>query len=300
MRWALDPTDTPPAGLADLSLKEAAARWGLKKAGHAKAQALALGVELGCDEGGRPVWPAAAVPLGDRLALLPVDRAGWLERLQLGWLLTTPEAVALIPSHDRQRVAALDPHGRPFGPDRLRVALGPKVAAMLSQSLRLAELLQRFAAGEVIAGNDPAVIDMHAAATAGAARLAAATGCSPGAKPTGTLRALLRACGWLLKVAGRIKVRGDSRDVLTYTAARMPLPAGVDAEALAAGWLEQLRRPSGAVSLPTDGTHRGEKCPSEGPPPGTAPPRAWPAPPAVPIPWAAGPPPPPPAVPIAA
>lgn len=36
----------------------------------------------------------------------------------------------MIPSHDQQRIEALDPTGRPFAPDRLRVALAPKVSAL--------------------------------------------------------------------------------------------------------------------------------------------------------------------------
>lgn len=146
-----------------------------------------------------------------------------------------PEALALVPARDQAAVDALDPLGRPFEPDRLRVAIAPRVTAL--QALGLPALLQRFAAGEVIAANDPAVVALHATATAHRQQLAAATGCSPGVKATGTLRALLRAVGWELKRDGRIKARGSDRDAYQYRAERMALPAGVDAEALAAGWL---------------------------------------------------------------
>jgi hypothetical protein len=53
--------------------------------------------------------------------LLLADRDGLADRLRLGWILTTPEALTLIPSHDRQQLAALDADGR-----EVRIAsLGP-------------------------------------------------------------------------------------------------------------------------------------------------------------------------------
>lgn len=226
--------------------------------------------------------------------LLEADRDGLADRLRLGWLLTTPEAMELIPHHDQQRLAALAPGARPFAPDRLRVALAPKLAAL--QALGLPALLQRFAAGETIASTDPAVVELHATATAHRSQLAAAAGYGPAALPTGTLRALLRAVGWELQKAGRVKARGAERDAYTYRAQRVALPAGVDSDAIAAAWLEALRRPPvppGAKTPPIEKPCRGEKSPSAppGPPP---PPRiSWPPAPVVPIPWAAGPPKPP-------
>lgn len=231
--------------------------------------------------------------------LLEADRDGLADRLRLGWLLTTPEALALIPSHDQQRLAVLAADGRPFAPDRLRVALAPKLAAL--QALGLPALLQRFAAGETIASTDPAVVALHATATAHRSQLAAAAGQGPAAKATGTLRALLRAVGWELQKAGRVKARGAERDAYTYRAERVALPAGVDAEALAAAWLEALRRPPvppGAKSPPIEKPCMGQKSPSAppGPPP---PPRiSWPPAAVVPIPWAAGPPKPPRSAPL--
>ena len=79
-------------------------------------------------------------------ALIDADRDGLLDRLRLGWLLSRPEALALIPAHDRAAVVALDRTGRPFAPDRLLVALAPRVAAL--QALAVPALLERFAAGE--------------------------------------------------------------------------------------------------------------------------------------------------------
>ena len=52
----------------DLTLSEAGDRWGVSSANTIKARARALGVELRRESPTRTVWPAAAVPLGDRLA----------------------------------------------------------------------------------------------------------------------------------------------------------------------------------------------------------------------------------------
>jgi hypothetical protein len=222
-------------------------------------------------------------------AVIDADRDGLRDRLRLGWLLSTPEALALIPGHDWRAVAALDRSGRPFAPDRLRVALAPRVAAL--QALGLPALLERFAAGEVIAATDPAVIALHTLATAHRAQLAAAAGVSPGAKPTGTLRQLLAAVGWRLERAGRLKARGEGRDAYAYRAAPLALPEGVSAAALAMAWLAELQAPGpGAKSAPIGILCRGEKSPSGWPSPPPPVPERWPLAPAALIPW----PPPPP------
>jgi hypothetical protein len=226
------------------------------------------------------------------LELLEADRDGLRNRLRLGWLLTCPEALALIPAHDRAAVAALDRTGRPFAPDRLRVALAPRVAAL--QALGVPALLQRFAAGEVIAATDPAVVALHAAATAHRAQLAAAAGVSPGVKATGTLRALLQACGWQLERAGRINARTADRGALTYRAQGLALPEGVEAQALAAAWLAELQAPTatdpaGALFAPIENPYRGEKC-ATGNPGAPPPPRPWPLAPVAAVPWPAPPP----------
>jgi hypothetical protein len=234
-------------------------------------------------------WGLADAP--PSLQLLEADRDGLRDRLRLGWLLSTPAALALIPAHDAAAVAALDRTGRPFAPDRLRVALAPKVAAL--QALGLPQLLERFAAGETIAATDPAVIALHTTATAHRSQLAAAAGLSPRKLASGTLRALLEACGWQLLSAGRIKARGDGRDAYAYRAQRVELPEGVEAQALAAAWLAELEGPTaGAKTPPTWIPCRGEKSPT--PPPSGPPPHRhrWPLAPVPLIPWAAAPPPP--------
>ena len=227
------------------------------------------------------------------MELLQADRDGLADRLRLGWILTTPEALALVPEHDRQQIAALDPTGRPFEPDRLRVTLASRIAAL--QSLGVPGLLQRFAAGETIAATDPAIVALHATATAHRGQLAAAAGVSPAKLATGTLRALLQAIGWRLEKVGRIHARGADRGAYTYRAQRLALPEGVDAQALAEVWLTHLRQPlagrtGGAFSSPIEVLHRGEKSATSdhGPPrSGRIP---WPLAAVVSIPWAAGPP----------
>ena len=201
-------------------------------------------------------------------AVIDADRDGLRDRLRLGWLLATPEALALVGAHDQAAIAALDAKGRPFEPDRLRVAVAPRVAALLllgtdDRPRVLVELLERFAGGETIAASDPAVVALHLAATKTRATLAAAAGISPGVKEAGTLRALLQAIGWRLEVAGRVKARGTDRDAYTYTARREALPDGVEAEALAAVWLAELQAPmAGAKSSPMGFICRGEKSPT--------------------------------------
>ena len=221
------------------------------------------------------------------LELLEAERDGLRNRLRLGWLLTTPEALALVAAHDQAQIEALDPTGRPFEPDRLRVAIGQQISAL--QALGLPALLQRFASGEVIAANDPAVVDLHTTATIHRAQLAAAAGVSPAALPTGTLRALLAACGWRLEQAGRIKARGTDRDAYTYRARQLALPDGVDAQALAEAWIAELEAPiPGAKSSPTEIQYRGKKSPTGPPRPSWRHLQAC----AVAIPWPSPPPPP--------
>jgi hypothetical protein len=225
--------------------------------------------------------------------LLEADRDGLRERLRLAWLLTSPDARDLIPAHDAAAVAALDAAGRAFGPDRLRVTLGPRVTAL--RALGVPELLERFSAGETIAATDPAVIALHLNATAHRGQLAAAAGVSPGAKASGTLRAQLRAVGWELLSAGRIKTRSEARDAMAYRAAPVALPEGIDREALAAAWLEELAavaRSTGALFTHTENPYMGRKCPTP-PPPAAPPPRIpWPAAQSAALPWHTAPPPP--------
>jgi hypothetical protein len=232
----------------------------------------------------------AAVPSPE---LLEADRDKVRERLRLGFLLTSPEALALIGAHDRAAVVALDRTGRPFAPDRLRVAHGPRVAAF--HALKVPELLERFQAGETIAATDPAVLTLHANATAHRGQLAAAAGVSPGKLASGTLRALLEAIGWELVSAGRIHTRDEHRGAMAYRAAPVALPEGVDRDALEAVFLAELAAAAGsagALFAHTEKPCMEEKCANPPPPPLPPPLRAWPSAPPAALPWHTAPPPP--------
>ncbi|MFN9548364.1 MAG: hypothetical protein ACK6AD_15085, partial [Cyanobacteriota bacterium] len=224
------------------------------------------------------------------LELLEADRDKLADRIRQGWLLTTPDAIALVPAHDWLAITRLDSGGRPFAPDRLKVTLAPKVAAL--QALGIPALLERFAGGDVIAATDPALLALHATATAHHRQLTDTLGVSPGKLPTGTLRSLLRAIGWKLERAGRIHTREEEGEAFacTYSAAPIPLPEGVSWEALTAKWLAELRE-GGAKNDPIEKLHRVEKCTIA--PPHPSPPllKRWPLAPAVAIPWPSDPPP---------
>jgi hypothetical protein len=225
------------------------------------------------------------------LDLLSADEDRPTDRLRLGWLLSCPEALAAIPEHDWLATERLDPeHGRAFAPDRLRVTLAPKVAAL--QALGVPALMERFGRGETIAATDPAVLALHATATAHRDDVVGTLGVSPGKLASGTLRStlrnLLRAVGWELTRVGRIHTRSDDRGACTYRAAPLALPAGVSWEALTAKWLKELRE-GGAKNDPMKKPHRVEKCANHIPRPSPPPLRPWPLAPAVAIPWPSGP-----------
>jgi hypothetical protein len=220
--------------------------------------------------------------------LLTTDEDRPTDRLRFGWILSCSEALATIPAHDWLAVERLDPeHGQPFAPDRLRVSLAPKVVAL--QNLGVGALMERFGRGETIAATDPAVLALHATATAHCKALAATLGVSPGKKASGTLRTLLRAVGWELKRAGQIHTRGGDRGACTYVAAPLALPEGVSWEALAGKWLKELREGGQKIS-PMKNPHREESLANHplrsSPPPA----RRFRLAPAVVVAWPAGPP----------
>ena len=76
--------------LPDLTLQQAAARWGLSSPNAVKTRAARLGVALRREASNRTVWPAADVALGDRLA----------EHLQRpgATLASFPEALPSVPA----------------------------------------------------------------------------------------------------------------------------------------------------------------------------------------------------------
>ena len=116
------------------------------------------------------------------------------------------------------------------------------LAADLLRFLGLPELMTRFATGEDIADTDRAIVDLHCASIIYYRQLNTFLGVSPGDSPINTLRTLLKAVGWRLERAGRIKARtGGDRDVCTYTAQRVALPEGASWEALSAKWMAELQ-----------------------------------------------------------
>ncbi len=182
-------------------------------------------------------------------------------KLREGWILNTPEALALIPLHDQRAVLGLDPNGQLFGPDRLKVALAQRIAAYVA--LGLPQLLERFARGEVIRADDPQLTELHTNACAHGGQLVAQLGLSPGAYATGTARELLGAVGWKLSTAGRLKQRNGDRDLYTYTAAPLQLPQGLSWERLAAVFMAELEAGiAGAKNPHTENPAMAEKSPT--------------------------------------
>jgi hypothetical protein len=228
-------------------------------------------------------WALAGAP--PSLELLEADSNGLALRLRMGWLLSTPDALALVPTHDWLSIARLDSRGQPFAPDRLRETLAPSIAAL--QALGIPELLERFSKGETIAATDPAVVALHANANAYHRHLKIAVGISPGKLPTGTLKNLLHAVGWKLQRVGRVHTRNNERGAGTYRAQPVALPSGVDPEALASLWLEELRR-GGAKNDPIQKTYRVEKCATPSGVPVLPLMQRWPLAPVVAIPWPSG------------
>ena len=266
--WELQDSPTSPVGMDELlaaALLKPIAEEQLKAQDHALLEATAISPEaaavLAAKQRLSPAdqlslkrfqlakrWalPAdAAVPL----ELLEADRSSTREQLKTAYLLATPEALALVPDCDAAKIAALDPIGQqPFAPDRLRVTLGAKLMAL--RSLGLPALLKRLGQGETIRATDPAVLRLHATATAHKGQLIAATGISPGKKASGTLRALLNACGWILKSNGRVNSRGTERGAYLYKAAPLPVPDGVDKSQLQAAFLAELKAVNAGAKNP--------------------------------------------------
>ncbi len=150
-------------------------------------------------------------------------------------------------------------------------------------------LLERFGRGEVISATDPAVLALHATATAHHREVVDKLGVSPGKLASGTLRNLLRTVGWVLERVGQIHTRGGDRGACTYRAAPLALPEGVSWEALTAKWLKELRE-GGQKNDPMKKPHRVEKLANHPPRPSPPPLMRWPLAPAVAIPWPSGPP----------
>ena len=144
--------------LPDLTLQQAASRWGVSSANTIKSRAAALGVELRRESSTRTVWPAEFVPLGDQLAehlkqagatlanfpgakpslLAPTAGTDGGPRRSGGASLLAPTAGTDGLAALAQLAAALSPPPAPADP--LAVARGLAEAADLGAWLTVAEL----------------------------------------------------------------------------------------------------------------------------------------------------------------
>lgn len=192
------------------------------------------------------------------------ESKGLRNQLRLGWLLMDDSARQLLANHDCHQLEQLDTEQhQPFSPDRLRVTLAPKVAVL--RTFKLHKLIERFQRGEHIPADDIAIQQLHSTALAHADKITSALGITAGKLPTSTLRRLLAACGWSLIEAGRIKQRGNKRDLYKYTAKPIDLPDGIDYDQLIQLFREQLERlpDTGAKSFPIHRVNREQKSPSQ-------------------------------------
>lgn len=104
-------TAEPLEAVPDLTLPEAAARWGVASRNSVKAWAAALGVELRRVSPIHTVWPAEAVALGDRLAKLLKQPEATLGNFPEALSVTAAEGVS-----DTTPAAPLPPSDRGRGP----------------------------------------------------------------------------------------------------------------------------------------------------------------------------------------
>ena len=172
------------------------------------------------------------------------ESEGTRSQLMLGWLITDPDGLALLPSHDSYKLKKLDLlELQPFSPDRLRVTYAPKVAVL--RTLKVHKLIERFQNGDSIAADDPLLQEIHATVQIHQEAITTAIGITAGKKPTCTARRLLAACGWQLQEVGRVKSRGAQRDMYLYKAGRIGVPDGIDYAALVEQFKKDLAAPSG-------------------------------------------------------
>lgn len=172
--------------------------------------------------------------------LLEADREGLNGQLRFAWILQSIEARQLAASHDRTRARQLAPNGHGWAPDLVRELLGHKLAA--ADALGLPAWLERGQTGEWFAADDPALLQLHTTATACRGDTIAALGIGPSARPSGTLRVVLRLIGCRLEA--RRNRCGNGRRGWSYRVVPEALPVGVSRADLEAAWRLQLANPS--------------------------------------------------------
>lgn len=169
--------------------------------------------------------------------LLEATRQGDHKRLRFGWLLGSIEGRQLAAHHDLQQAKALGPTGKAWAPDLCRELIGPRLA--VADALGLSGWLGR---GGWFSADDPELLELQARATACSSSLTQALGLRPGARASGTLRALLRLAGYSLE-AKRPRC-GNGRRGWVYRVVPEALPPGVDRQRLEAAWRDSLRQPT--------------------------------------------------------
>jgi hypothetical protein len=196
--------------------------------------------------------------LGDAaptVEMIEADRKQRSQRGRFGWALQSIEARQLVARHDHATAQQLAPRGVGWMPDLCRQQIGPKLAA--ADALGLPAWLTRSGWFEAADGR---LLDLQATATAHSASLRQVLGVSPGKTGAGTLRRLLKLCGYRLE-SQRSKAAAN-RDAMTYRVVPEALPKGVTTAQLEAAWTAQLGSTDGHVfSL----HRRGENLPTPDP-----------------------------------
>jgi ribonuclease HI len=165
--------------------------------------------------------------------LLAADRERLSQRLRFAWILQDVDFRQLAAAHDQRRAQQLTTGGKAWAPDLSRELLGHKIAA--ADALGLPKWLCR---RDWISSDDQQLQQLHTTATAHAGSMAANLGIPPGKRASGTLRALLRLCGFRLE--SRRARCGNGRRGWQYRITPEPLPHGVNLQQLAAAWADQL------------------------------------------------------------
>jgi hypothetical protein len=166
-------------------------------------------------------------------ALLAADRERLSQRLRFAWILQDVDYRQMAAGHDQRRSEQLTKGGNAWAPDLTRELLTHKIAA--ADALGLPGWLRR---REWISSDDAQLQQLHLTATAHAGSMAANLGIGPGKRASGTLRALLRLCGFRLE--SRRARCGNGRRGWQYRITPELLPVGADLERLAAAWTDQL------------------------------------------------------------
>jgi len=173
---------------------------------------------------------SAAAPTPE---LLAADRERLSQRLRFAWILQDLQFRQLAAAHDQRRAAELTADGQAWAPDLTRELLRHKIDA--ADALGLPSWLQR---REWFSSDDGQLQQLQTVATAHAAAMAANLGVSPGKRASGTLRSLLRLCGFRLE--SRRARCGDGRRGWQYRIVPDGLPAGADHRGLITAWADQL------------------------------------------------------------